>query len=116
MDEGLTAKLNFGALHYAIDVLQQSHPKLKVTAICRRIDRLVLLNANSHHAANKNVELGGRDAFKRFKHGVTGYILGERRMAMLTGARPFSGPSLPFCLPIIATRSIVLSIGAESSG
>ena len=80
MDEGLTAKLNFGALHYAIDVLQQSHPKLKVTAICRRIDRLVLLNANSHHAANKNVELGGRDAFKRFKHGVTGYILGERRI------------------------------------
>ena len=36
--------------------------------------------------------------------------------AMLTGARPFSGPSLPFCLPVIATRSIVLSIGAESSG
>jgi hypothetical protein len=35
---------------------------------------------------------------------------------MLTGARPFSGPSLPFCLPVIATRSIVLSIGAESSG
>jgi hypothetical protein len=33
--------------------------------------------------------------------------------AMLTGARPFSGPSLPFCLPVIATRSIVLSIGAE---
>jgi hypothetical protein len=38
------------------------------------------------------------------------------RGAMLTGARPFSGPSLPFCLPVIATRSIVLSIGAESSG
>jgi hypothetical protein len=37
-------------------------------------------------------------------------------LAMLTGARPFSGPSLPFCLPVIATRSIVLSIGAESSG
>jgi hypothetical protein len=44
------------------------------------IDRQVLLIANSHHAANKNVELGGRDAFKRFKHGVTGYILGERRI------------------------------------
>jgi hypothetical protein len=37
-------------------------------------------------------------------------------LAMLTGARPFSGPSLPFCLPVIAARSIVLSIGAESSG
>ena len=36
MDGGLTAKLNFGALHYAMDVLKQSHPKLKVTAICRR--------------------------------------------------------------------------------
>jgi hypothetical protein len=51
-----------------------------VTHICRRVDRQVLLIANSHHAANKNVELGGRDAFKRFKHGVTGYILGERRI------------------------------------
>ena len=40
----------------------------------------------------------------------------NRPRAMLTGARPFSGPSLPFCLPVIATRSIVLSIGAESSG
>jgi hypothetical protein len=37
-------------------------------------------------------------------------------VAMLTGARPFSGPSLPFCLPVIAARSIVLSIGTESSG
>jgi hypothetical protein len=36
--------------------------------------------------------------------------------AMLTGARPFSGPPLPFCLPVIAARPIVLSIGAESSG
>jgi hypothetical protein len=26
---------------------------------------------------------------------------------MLTGARPFSGPSLPFCLPVIADRSKV---------
>jgi hypothetical protein len=34
--------------------------------------------------------------------------------AMLTGTRPlFSGPSLTFCLPAIATRPIVLSIGAE---
>jgi hypothetical protein len=40
----------------------------------------------------------------------------ERLEAMLTGARPFSGPSLPFCLPVIAARSIVLSIGAESWG
>jgi hypothetical protein len=78
MDEELTAKLNFGALHHAMDVLKKSHPKLKVTTICRRIDRQVLLIANSHHAANKNVELGGRGAFKRFKHGVTGYILGGR--------------------------------------
>jgi hypothetical protein len=35
---------------------------------------------------------------------------------MLTGTRPFSGPPLPFCLPVIATRPIVLSTGAESSG
>ena len=39
-----------------------------------------------------------------------------RKQAMLTGARPFSGPSLPFCLPVIAARSIVLSTGTESSG
>ena len=32
------------------------------------------------NAPNKNVELGGRDAFKRFKHGICGYILGERRV------------------------------------
>jgi hypothetical protein len=32
-------------------------------------------------------------------------------LAMLTGARPFSGPSLPFCLPVIATRLIAPSIG-----
>jgi len=36
---------------------------------------------NAHgNATNKNVELGGRDTFKRFKHGITGYILGERRV------------------------------------
>jgi hypothetical protein len=80
MDEGLTAKLNFGALHCAMDVLTQSHPKLKVTAICRRIDRQVLLKANSHHSANKNVELGGREAVQSVREGVTGYILGERRI------------------------------------
>jgi hypothetical protein len=69
MDQGLTAKLKFGALHCAMGVLEKNHPKLKVTAICRRMDRQVLLIANSHNAANKNdVELGGRGAFKRFKH------------------------------------------------
>ena len=37
--------------------------------------------ANAHgNASNKNVELGGRDTFKRFKHGISGYILGERRV------------------------------------
>jgi hypothetical protein len=36
--------------------------------------------------------------------------------AMLTGTRPFLGLSLPFCLPVIATRPIVLSIGASRSG
>jgi hypothetical protein len=38
----------------------------------------VLINAHAN-TSNKNVELGGRDAFKRFKHGVTGCVLGERR-------------------------------------
>jgi hypothetical protein len=34
--------------------------------------------SNAHgNASNKNVELGGRDTFKRFKHGITGYTLGE---------------------------------------
>ena len=37
--------------------------------------------SNAHgNASNKNVELGGRDTFTRFKHGITGYILGERRV------------------------------------
>ena len=37
--------------------------------------------SNAHgNASNKNVELGGRDAFKRFRHGICGYILGERRV------------------------------------
>lgn len=37
--------------------------------------------SNAHgNASNKNVELGGRDTFKRFKHGIIGYILGERRV------------------------------------
>ena len=37
--------------------------------------------SNAHgNASNKNVELGGRDTFKRFKHGICGYILGERRV------------------------------------
>jgi hypothetical protein len=40
----------------------------------------------------------------------------RRVVAMLTGTRPFSGPPSPFCLPVIAPRPIVLSIGAESSG
>jgi hypothetical protein len=37
------------------------------------------------------------------------------RLAMLTGARPFSGPPLPFCLPlpVMATRSKIFSIGAD---
>jgi hypothetical protein len=37
--------------------------------------------ANAHaNASNKNVELGGRDTFKKFKHGISGYTLGERRV------------------------------------
>jgi hypothetical protein len=32
------------------------------------------------NAPNKNVQLGGRDTFKRFKHGISGYTLGERRV------------------------------------
>jgi hypothetical protein len=49
-------------------------------------------------------------------HGTRGDERDGELLAMLTGARPFSGPSLPFCLPAIAARLIVLSIGAESSG
>jgi hypothetical protein len=37
--------------------------------------------SNAHgNAYNKNVELGERDTLKRFKHGISGYILGERRV------------------------------------
>jgi hypothetical protein len=65
MGEGLTIKLNFGALHlHAIAVLKETHPKLKTTITCRRTDRQVLINANFHHAANKNVEFGGLGRFQ----------------------------------------------------
>ena len=48
-------------------------------SVCPFVLLQVLINAHAN-TSNKNVELGGRDAFKRFKHGITGYVLGERRV------------------------------------
>lgn len=78
MDEGLTSKLNLGAVEMVVAELKISRPKWFLTTISRKLDELVLQNVRCH-TSNKNVELGGRDAFKRFRHGIVDYILGERR-------------------------------------
>jgi hypothetical protein len=79
------------------------------------------LTGSKADLAAATIIFGGDSALGIFKTLESGFggkevVNAEGRKAMLMGARPFSGPSLPFCLPVIAARSIVLSIGAESSG
>ena len=47
--------------------------------VCRLVDKFVTKVAATC-PSNKNVELGGRDGFKLFKYGITGYIRGKRRI------------------------------------
>ena len=49
------------------------------TQACRVIDTFIVGLARET-AANKNVELGGRDGFKKFHHGVTNWICKVRRI------------------------------------
>ena len=74
MDEGLTAKLCRGILHFAI-----ACSNLDATKVCRNIDRIVLRVAASN-TLNSNVELGERSGFKQFRHGVTEYLRNARRI------------------------------------
>ena len=46
--------------------------------VCRKVDDFFLALARQM-PSNKNVELGGRDGFKLFKHGVTQYMLPKVR-------------------------------------
>ena len=46
--------------------------------VARAIDEFFISLARSM-PSNKNVELGGRDGFKFFKHGVTSYLLPKVR-------------------------------------
>ena len=47
--------------------------------MCREVD-LFICGLATTCTSNKNVELGGRDGFKLFRHGITGYIRGHRRI------------------------------------
>jgi hypothetical protein len=51
---------------------------LLMTKVCREVDAF-FLDLASIMPSNKNVELGGRDGFKFFKHGVTSYMLPKVR-------------------------------------
>ncbi len=46
--------------------------------VSREIDKFFIALAR-HIPSNKNVELGGRDGFKFFIHGVTSYMLPKVR-------------------------------------
>ena len=52
------------------------HPSVQV---CRRID-LFCAKVHAEQPGNKNVELGGRDGLKKFKHGISHYIRKGRRI------------------------------------
>ena len=47
--------------------------------VCRVVDKFIT-DVAAACPRNKNVELGGRDGFKLFQYGVTGYIWGLRRI------------------------------------
>jgi len=47
--------------------------------VCRLVDEFVTKLAATC-PSNKNVELGGRDGFKLFQHGITNFIRGGRRI------------------------------------
>ena len=78
LDEGMIQKLNYGALHEFMAHVHRSTGMNKTEA-CRQVDNFVVGIARSA-ARSKNVELGGRDGFKTFSHGITGWIRKKRRV------------------------------------
>jgi hypothetical protein len=78
LDEGMIQKLNYGALHEFMAHVHRSTGMNKTEA-CRQVDNFVVGIARSA-ARSKNVELGGRDGFKTFRHGITGWIRNKRRV------------------------------------
>jgi hypothetical protein len=52
--------------------------KMTITSVCREVDNF-FIGLATQMPSNKNVELGGRDGFKFFKHGVSSYMLPKVR-------------------------------------
>ncbi len=52
---------------------------MKLTTFCREVD-MFCRNVALEMPRNINVEMGERDGFRCFPHGVTGYVLNERRI------------------------------------
>ena len=55
--------------------------------VARAIDEFFISLAR-RMPSNKNVELGGRDGFKFFKHGVTSYLLPKFDASTAVGGSP----------------------------
>ena len=77
MDEGLTLKMCTSILKGTIKEAKALH-KMTITSVCREVDNF-FIGLATQMPSNKNVELGGRDGFKFFKHGVTSYMLPKVR-------------------------------------
>jgi len=77
MDEGLTLKMCTSILQSTIKEASALH-KMNITTVCREVDDF-FIGLSTSMPSNKNVELGGRDGFKFFKHGVSSYMLPKVR-------------------------------------
>jgi hypothetical protein len=77
MDEGLTLKMCTSILQSTIKEAIALH-KMNITTVCREVDDF-FIGLSTSMPSNKNVELGGRDGFKFFKHGVSSYMLPKVR-------------------------------------
>ena len=77
MDEGLTLKMCTSILKGTIKEAKALH-KMTITSVCREVDNF-FIGLATQMPSNKNVELGGRDGFKFFKHGVSSYMLPKVR-------------------------------------
>ena len=77
MDEGLTLKMCTSILKSTIKEAIALH-KMNITTVCREVDDF-FIGLSTSMPSNKNVELGGRDGFKFFKHGVSSYMLPKVR-------------------------------------
>ena len=77
MDEGLTLKMCISILQSTIKEAIALH-KMNITTVCREVDDF-FIGLSTSMPSNKNVELGGRDGFKFFKHGVSSYMLPKVR-------------------------------------